>query len=163
MAMQQKACCSNKLMVEGRQYQLKEPPLPDMILWENRNKWTKTRTFFSWILTILLCLCSYMLFGFIQFRQSQLLSTYNYNIDCNVLFTSAQLTALNSTLSSDVNYQTCICKDKSLTSLATDSASFCNTWQKQYILYLIIPLLISMGIVIYNVAISYVFKILTKF
>ena len=134
-----------------------------MIQWKNRRSWTKVRVIISWLITFSLCMCSYMLFGYIQYKQSQLFSTYNYGIDCNVLFTSSQLSTFTNSLSNDFNYQTCICKNQSLLSSANQNNSYCTNWQKQYVFYLAVPLIISLGIVVYNVFISYIFKLLTKF
>lgn len=67
-----------------------------------------------WIITIAICFGSYVLFGFIQYRQTQLLSTYNYNIDCAVLFPNTSFIIFNATLATSSNYQTCYCDGKSL-------------------------------------------------
>jgi hypothetical protein len=94
-------CCSGKSIQIGKKfYEIQSAPLPDMIIWENKYTWTKLRVFFSWIMTLLISIGSYLLFGYIQYEQSQLLTKYNYDIDCNVLYTSAQLSTVNQLLSS---------------------------------------------------------------
>ena len=52
------------------------------------HRWTKIRVLFSWILTIAICLASYLLFGYIQFKQRELyamskqLNAYRYHEQC---------------------------------------------------------------------------------
>lgn len=117
-----------------------------------------------WILTVAICFGCYVFFGFIQYRQSQLLSTYNYNIDCKVLYPSVNFTTYNATLAAQSqNYLTCYCDGKSLFDVVSSQASSCTTWQKQFILYKTIPLIISEGIVMINIIVSFVFVYLTKF
>ena len=141
---------------------MESAPIPDMILWENRFSWTKIRVFISWILTIVICVGSYLLFGYIQYKQTELNSTYNYNIDCNVLYTSNQLAVVATALLVETNYVTCICKSQSLLDSFSQNSEYCSTWQRQYILYLTVPLLISLGIVVYNVIVSYIFQFMSK-
>lgn len=155
----QESCCSNnEIRVGNNIYNIQAAPIPDMILWENKYSWTKLRVFISWIITIVICVGSYLLFGFIQYKQRQLFTDYNYGIDCDVLFTSTQLQVVDSSLLSQPNYVTCICKNEGLLSFSSQNSSYCSTWSTQYKLYLIVPLLISLGIVIYNVIVSYIFK-----
>ena len=92
-----------------------------MINWENRYKRTLARALFSWFLVVLLCLACYLLFGYIQFRQSQLNSDYNYKIDCNVLFPGVNFDTYSTSLaaSGGNNYLTCYCQGKSLTSVVS--------------------------------------------
>lgn len=164
MKRQEAYCCGDKLVINNRVYYLKEPPIPDMIQWENRSSWTFLRNIISWLLTILICVGSYLLFGFIQLKQNQLFSQYNYGIDCNVLYTSSQLSTFNTNLgASSSSYLTCICKTSSVFDLTSNNNSYCSTWRSQYILYLTIPLLISLGIVVYNIIVSYIFKAFSKF
>lgn len=134
-----------------------------MVLWTNKYSWTKLRVLISWIITLLICLGSYLLFGFIQYKQSQLFTKYNYGIDCDVLYTSAQLNVVDTSLLSESNYVTCICKNQSLLSSSSENDSYCSTWKTQYQLYLIVPLLISLGLVFYNIAVSYIFQAMRYF
>ena len=84
-----------------------------MIQWQNRKKFTKIRMFISWTLTIGICFGSYLLIGYIQYEQLKAFSTYNYGIDCNVLFNSTQLQIIdNQLLNSNNNYVTCVCKNQ---------------------------------------------------
>lgn len=112
-------------------------------------------------MVLVVCIGSYLLFGFIQYKQSQLNSDYNYSIDCTVLFPNENLTIYNVALSTSNEYVTCYCKDQSLLNVASSQQNYCQTWQKQYILYKTIPLLISLGIVIVNVLVGQIFKGLT--
>lgn len=133
-----------------------------MINWDNRYKWTKLRSFFSWIIVLVIILGTYLLFGFIQYKQSQLNTDYNYNIDCTVLYPGIDFTVYSVTLAASSNeYMTCYCKDKSLLDVVNSSEGYCKTWQKQYILYKTIPLLISLGIVIVNVIVGQIFRLLS--
>jgi hypothetical protein len=163
MGLEDPNCCSEKLIIDGVEYKFKEPAVPDMIKWENRSRWTRTRMALSWAITLLVCLMSYMFFGYLQFKQNELFQNYNYGVDCNVLFTSAQLAQLDPTLSANADYTTCICKSQSLLTLASSSSSYCSTWQKEYITYMAVPLCISLGIVLLNVLISSFYRTLTRF
>jgi len=117
-----------------------------------------------WIVTAGICFGSYVLFGFIQYKQAQLLSTYNYNIDCKVLYPTVSFLTYNETLASQSNnYLTCYCNDKSLLDVVSAQTDYCTAWQRQYLLYKAIPLLISLGIVMFNIIVSYAFIYLTKF
>ena len=69
-----------------------------MISWDNRYKWTKIRTLVSWVVVIMCLVGSYLLFGYIQYKQSTLNSKYNYSIDCTVLYPSVNLNVYNATL-----------------------------------------------------------------
>ena len=84
--MQNDGCFSNYLLIHGREYRISEPPAPDLILWQNKGKNMCLRTTLSWLITLLICFASYVLFGFIQYEQNKLLSDYNFDIDCEVLF-----------------------------------------------------------------------------
>jgi hypothetical protein len=134
-----------------------------MVLWQNKYKWTKLRVFISWLFTIAICVGSYLLFGYIQYKQSQLFTEYNYGIDCSVLYTSTQLNSVDTSLLSQPNYITCICKSDSLISLSSSNSAYCSTWTTKYRLYLIVPLLISLGIVLYNVMVSQLFRLMGYF
>lgn len=134
-----------------------------MFILANKYSWTTVRVIISWILTIIICAASYLLFGFIQLKQNQLFTDYNYGIDCNILYTSSQLTIIDTARLNDNNYITCICKDKSLTALSSDNSDYCGTWQTKYTLYHIVPLLISLGIVVYNIIVTKLFKVLSRF
>lgn len=102
-----------------------------------------------------------MLFGFIQYKRSSLNSDYNYSIDCKVLFPNENFNVYNALLATSNEYVTCYCKDQSLLSVTSSQEGYCRTWQRQYILYKAIPLLISLGIVVVNVLLGQIFKGLT--
>ena len=82
-----------------------------MINWENRYSWTKLRAAISWIIVLLFCVGSYLLFGFIQYKQSELNSDYNYEIDCSVLYPGDNFDDFDEDLSKDErkDYLTCYC------------------------------------------------------
>jgi hypothetical protein len=81
-----------------------------------------------------------------------------------VLFPGVDLTIYNSALAlQSKDYETCYCKDKSLFDVINSQSDTCSTWQKKYILYKAIPLLISLGIVIFNVIVGQIFRLLRKF
>lgn len=121
------------------------------------------RLIISWLLTLTICFGSFVLFGFIQAKQNSLLSEYNFNINCNVLFQSADLTIFNTTLSaSNSNYFSCFCQ-KNLFNFNVQNSSSCDNFRIQYVTYLAIPIIISLFLVIYNVIVSFIFKLLTKF
>lgn len=101
-----------------------------MINWENRYKWTKLRSIFSWLLMILIILGSYLFFGWIQYRQSILSSTYNYKIDCAVLFPGISFAIYDSAKANDNNYVTCYCKDQSIFNVVAAQSNYCDTWQR---------------------------------
>lgn len=112
---------------------MNEPPVPDMINWENRYKRTFIRSLISWLLVIVLCLACYLLFGYLQYRQSELNSNYNYKIDCKVLFPTVTSFATYDPVlfaSGGNNYLTCYCQGQSLTSIISSQESYCSTWQR---------------------------------
>ena len=119
----------------------------------------------SWLLMLIICLCCYLFFGWLQYRQAQINNKYNYKIDCAVLFPGVSFTTYDSALatSSPVDYLTCYCKDLSLTNLVNSSNSYCTSWQRDYITYQAIPMLISLVIVLVNVVVGRIFRILTTF
>ncbi len=112
----------------------------------------------SWILTLCICFGSYMLFGYIQQKQNDYLSGYNFSINCDVLYTSAQMTNYVP-IAGDDTYLSCFCK----TNLFNFSYEQCKDWRTTYFTYLAIPAIISLFLVIYNVVVSSFFKILSKF
>jgi hypothetical protein len=105
---QKDGCFSRYYQFGDKEYVLSEPPSPDLIIWKNKGRWTFLRVIISWILTLAICMGSYMLFGFIQYEQTSYLSTYNFNINCNVLYNSSQL-ASYLPIAGDSNYLTCYC------------------------------------------------------
>jgi hypothetical protein len=168
MATQKINCCRKNVAVktaEGeREYELKEPPIPDTINWENRYRSTKVRTAASWAIVCFICLLCYLLLGYVQYRQSQLESTYSYNIDCKVLYPSENILIYNALLAANdsKNYLTCYCKDLSLFSVATSQQGYCSAWQKDYITYKAVPLLLSLAIVLLNVVVGQIFRLLSS-
>ena len=88
----------------------------------------------------------------------------DYTVDCAVLFTTAQLSDWNNSLSSLKGYLHCYCYKQYFEDLniSNDVFTRCETWHTDYLLYLGIPVLISLGIVLYNVIISRFFKLMTK-
>lgn len=129
-----------------------------MIIWKNKGKWTFIRLVISWIMTLAICFGSYMLFGYIQYKQNQFLSNYNFSINCDVLYTSSQMTTY-SPIAGDSNYLSCFCK----TNLWNFSYDQCSDWRSTYFTYLAIPIIISLFLVIYNVVVSTFFRMLSKF
>ena len=92
------------------------------------------------------------------------MSTYNYNIDCSVLYPSVNFGTYDATLAGQSsNYLTCYCNSQSLFNVISSKSDYCKTWQKQYILYKAIPLLISLGIVVFNVIVAEMYRYLTYF
>lgn len=51
----------------------------------------------------------------------------------------------------------------SLTSIDADVRSRCSSWINDYVIYEGIPILISLGIVIYDLIVDRIFKMLSKF
>ena len=76
-----------------------EPPVADMIIWENLHKWTCLRMILVWLVTFSICFCSYLLVGISQYRKNQLMSNNSFGQDCQVIFTNAELSAYDSSLS----------------------------------------------------------------
>jgi hypothetical protein len=98
-----------------------------------------------------------MLFGYAQYKQNLYLSNYNFSINCDVLYTTAEMTVYNP--AGDNNYLSCFCKSN----LLNFSYTQCDDWRKTYFTYLAIPIIISLFLVIYNVVVSVFFKLLSKF
>ena len=111
------------------------------------------RVCISWMLTVVVCFGSYLLFGYIQYRQQKAFSTFNYGIDCTILFNTTQLTLIDNSLLTNNNYITCICKSQQLNDLVTSKNEYCTEWNRERVLNIFVPLLISLGIVLYNVII----------
>ena len=63
---------SKYLIVDEKRHKICEPPVADMILWENKYKWTWLRVIFVWIITLAICFCSYLLVGLAQFQEGKL-------------------------------------------------------------------------------------------
>lgn len=156
--MQKEGCCSNYYQINDKQYKLSQPPAPDLIIWKNKGKWTFFRSIISWIITLAICFGSYILFGYIQQKQNDYLSAYNFNINCDVLYNSLQM-SVYTPIAGDDNYLSCFCK----TNLWNFSYDQCKDWRTTYFTYLAIPIVISMLLVMYNVIVSSFFKILSKF
>ena len=159
--LQEEGCTSRYLSVENRKYPVESPPAPDLIQWKNKGKKQVPRMILSWLLTLSICLGSYLLFAFIQLKQDELLSTYNFELNCNVLFTSTQLLTFNSVLdATDTNYFNCFCQTN-LFNFDNPDYSRCYEWRVQYVTYLSIPIIISLMLVTYNVVVKFLFKLLT--
>lgn len=62
-------CFSKYYKFNNKEYFLSEPPAPDLIIWKNKGKFTFIRLIISWIITLAICFCSYMLFGYIQLKE----------------------------------------------------------------------------------------------
>ena len=69
---------------------------------------------------------------------------------------------IDSSLSNNSDYTTCICQSQSLLSGSSSAESYCQTWKKEYVTYMAVPLCISLGIVIYNVLVSFFYRFITK-
>ena len=136
-----------------------------MILWENKYKWTALRVIFVWIITLGICFSSYLLVGVAQYQKEVLNQNNDFNSDCSVLYTGSQLTAYDSSLINAQGYIHCYCFYNYFTlfNLTTEVVNNCSSWHSSYIWYLAIPILISLGIVLYNLIISRFFKLMTKF
>jgi hypothetical protein len=60
----------------------------DMIIWENKNKFTCVRVIISWVITLGFFVGSYLLIAFATFKKEQLLSNNQFNVGCSLLYTS---------------------------------------------------------------------------
>jgi uncharacterized membrane protein len=154
--MQRDGCFKKYYEFGGKEYVLSEPPPPDLIIWKNKGRLTFLRLLASWVITLAICAGSYVLFGYIQYQQNNYLSAYNFNIDCAVLYSAAQL-ATYTPIPGDSNYLTCYCKNN----LFSFDNAVCSDFQKTYIAYLAIPVIISVLLVVYNVLVSSFFKLLS--
>lgn len=86
--------------------------MPDMLQWTNKAKWTCVRVVISWLLTLIIVVGSYVLFGYVQWVESQLLSKNEFGIDCGIIYPSEDFIQYNSTLSSQSynSYTQCYCE-----------------------------------------------------
>lgn len=136
-----------------------------MLQWHNKTKWTFIRVIFSWIFTLAIVVASYILFGWIQWEQKQLLSKYNFKINCSLFYnTNLQLSSWIDSLysASPAQYTHCYCSNNYFALNVSDEVlTHCQSWWKNYLLYLLIPLIISVGLVVYNLIVSIIFKKLT--
>lgn len=158
---QENGCFSRYFRFGGREYILSEPPQPDLVLWGNKGKWRSVRVVLSWIATLIICMGSYLLFGFIQFKENELLSSYNYNVNCALLFPTDQFLAYDPALASTPNYLTCFCQ-ANLLNFSHPDYSQCSQWKVEYAIYVAIPIVISLLLVVYNVAVSSLFRKLSE-
>jgi hypothetical protein len=72
-------CFGNYLKIYKRKYYISEPPIADMILWQNKNKVTLIRVLISWLFTIAICFGSYLLVGYTSYKQQEKLQDYSNN------------------------------------------------------------------------------------
>lgn len=154
-------CMSKFLVVQGRKYEISEPPVADMIIWENMHKWTWLRVIIAWIITFGICFCSYLLVGIAQFQKEKIFSNKNFGQDCSVTYSNSELANWNTVLEVNSDYYNCYCEYHryDLSIMRGD----CYNWAVGYTTYLAIPFLISLGIVLYNLIISRFFRLLSKF
>ncbi len=108
------AFCCNRYLVSknGKLYSLEDAPIPDMLQWPNKTKWTCMRVLLSWIITLAIVFASYILFGYIQWEQKRLLSEYNFKVDCQLFYpNTTSLTTFNTILynNSPAQYTQCYC------------------------------------------------------
>ena len=162
-----KFCCDRYIVTpRGKSYSFEEAPNPDMLQWPNKTKWTFCRVIISWLFTLVIVAGSYVLFGFIQWQQTRLLSAYNFKIDCGLFYpVKSDITTFSSTLYSlnNVQYTHCYCSTNYLSFNINDQVSgHCSVWWRSYLLYLAIPILISLGLVMYNLFVSVIFKKITE-
>lgn len=108
-SLQEDSCFNRYLLVRGKAYEVSEPPAPDLIIWKNKGKNQVCRSIVSWFATLLICFGSYVLFGFLQLEQNSLLSDYNFNLNCEVLYPSQNWSAFDDSLGSDPSYFSCFC------------------------------------------------------
>jgi hypothetical protein len=143
-----------------------------MVIWENKSKYTTIRVIIAWIITILICVGSYMLVAFATFKKEESLKNNNFNVGCSMLYNSTQLETWQDSLynsnaisSSQGIYLNCYCDFNyfKLNYIDANMRSTCSTWFSQYFVYNAIPILISLGIVFYNMIIDRIFRFLTKF
>jgi len=120
----------------------------------------------SWVFTVAVVAASYILFGYIQWEQSRILSAYNFKIDCAIVYNSAVDWNLYSDAlyaQNNAQYNHCFCTKNyftlNISQLVVDQ---CSTWWKSYLLYLAIPVFISLGLVMYNLIVSIIFKKITQ-
>lgn len=65
----QKRCFKDYIDIRDKTYYLEHPPVADMILWENKSKWTCLRVLFSVIVTFAIYGGSYLLVGYAQMQK----------------------------------------------------------------------------------------------
>lgn len=137
-----------------------------MLQWHHKTKWTFVRVIFSWIISLAIVVASYVLFGWIQWEQKRLLSQYNFQIDCGLFYKSTLDYVTFSTAlynAAPTQYTHCYCSNYYFSlNITTEASNHCQAWWRNYLLYLIIPVIISVGLVIYNLIVSIIFKKLTQ-
>ncbi len=113
--MRKSFCCGKYLVTKsGYEYSVEEAPIPDMLQWQNKTKWTFCRVILSWVVTLAIVLASYILFGWIQWQQNQLLSQYNFAIDCELFYKApVDYNTFSTTLytASPAQYTHCFCSN----------------------------------------------------
>lgn len=86
---------------------------------------------------------------------------------CSLFYTNNQLQSWQDSLyavKSDT-YTHCYCAYNyfSLTYQDADMRTKCKKWFNDYFVYSAIPILISLGIIVYNVVVDRIFRVLSKF
>ena len=136
--------------------------MADMIIWQNLHKWTCCRVLFIWLITLCICFCSYLLVGIAQFKKNELVANSSFGQDCEVIYSTSELETYDESIELDSSdYFDCYCDYHKFDPQILRGE--CYDWAIKYGTYLAIPIFISLGIVLYNLIISRLFRLMTKF
>lgn len=90
-----------------------------------------------------------------------------FSIDCSLFYSTNQLLSWQDSLynSNKDIYMQCYCSTNyfSLTYADANMRTTCSKWFGDFFIYSAIPILISLGIVIYNMIVDRIFRALSRF
>lgn len=67
--MARSGCFGPYIKVKDRKFYVGEPPVADMIIWENKSKFTCLRVIISWVMTLGFFVGSYLLIAFATYNK----------------------------------------------------------------------------------------------
>lgn len=62
-------CFGPYIKIKERKFYVSEPPVADMIIWENKNSFTCMRVIISWLITLGFFVGSYLLIAYATFKK----------------------------------------------------------------------------------------------
>ena len=148
------------MIIDQKTYQVERACRPDLIKWENLSKNSFLRTSLSWMITLVILAASYITIASAQIGQSILLSKYDFDLDCSLLYDFSNLQQWDPSRSSDSNWLNCYC---STHISETFSHPECKSWLGNYSFSVFSPMFISLVIVVFNMVVAFVFRKLSKF
>lgn len=79
-------CFVKSIKTKNRKHSVSEPPIADMVIWENQTKYTCLRVIFVWVITLGICLGSYLLIAFATFKKEESLASNKFDVNCGMFY-----------------------------------------------------------------------------